>query len=133
VAITNAMLLFFRAFGGTVGLAQCFTILSAKVNTYISSQIPHLVETLSPSDLASLVSLLDSGGLTSLTSLDGLPSAVQTVVRDAFRDGVRWGFVSLIPWLGVGCLLSLFLSRIKDSDKEEEVNTRTGETAAEVS
>ncbi|KAF8452359.1 major facilitator superfamily domain-containing protein [Boletus edulis BED1] len=140
VAITNAMLLFFRAFGGTVGLAQCFTILSAKVNAYISSQIPHLVETLSPSDLAALVSLLDNGGLTSLTSLAGLPSAVQSVVRDAFRDGVRWGFLSLIPWLGVGCLTSLFLSRIKDSDKEEgaeaEMNTRTGEdteAAAEVS
>ncbi|KAG6380072.1 hypothetical protein JVT61DRAFT_8154 [Boletus reticuloceps] len=140
VAITNAMLLFFRAFGGTVGLAQCFTILSAKVNAYISSQIPHLVETLSPSDLAALVSLLDGGGLTSLTSLAGLPSAVQSVVRDAFRDGVRWGFLSLIPWLGVGCLMSLFLNRIKDSDNEEgveaEMNPRTGEdteAAAEVS
>ncbi|KAF8553476.1 MFS general substrate transporter [Imleria badia] len=146
VAITNAMQLFFRAFGGTVGLAQCFTILNAKVNAYITSQIPYLVETLSPSDLASLTSLLNSGGLTSVTSLDGLPSAVQSVIRDAFRDGVRWSFVSLIPWLGVGCVVSVFLSRIGDSDKEEgsgargevdhvEMEARTGgdvEAGAEV-
>lgn len=88
------------------------------MNAYITSQIQYLVETLSPSDLAAFTSLLNSGGLTSVTSLDGLPSAVQTVIRDAFLDGVRWSFVSLIPWLGLGCVLSVFLSRISDSDKE---------------
>ena len=90
------------------------------MNAYISAQLVSLADTLSPSDIATLTSLLDSGGLTSVTSLDGLPSAVQTVVRDAFLDGVRWSFVSLVPWLGIGCVVSVFLSRIEDSDKEGE-------------
>lgn len=90
------------------------------MNAYISSQLESLANTLSPSDFDALQSLLDSGGLTSLMSLDGLPSAVQSVVRNAFQDGVRWGFLSLVPWLGVGCVVSVFLSRIGDSDEEEE-------------
>lgn len=51
-----------------------------------------------------------------MTSLDGFPSAVQSVIRDAFLDGVRWSFISLIPWLGVGSVLSVFLNKIRDSD-----------------
>lgn len=90
------------------------------MNSYIASQLQSLAETLSPADYAALAALYDSGGLASVTSLDGLPSAVQTVVRNAFLDGVRWSFVSLVPWLGVGCVLSVFLSRIVDSDGEVE-------------
>ena len=138
IAITNAMMNFvcpptfpsctrthplysfpqFRSLGGTVGLAQCFTILNARVNAYIASRLASLALTLSPADLDTLTSLLDSGGLSSVTSLDGFSTAVQDVVRDAFQDGVRWCFVSLIPWLGVACVLSVFLSRIGDSDEE---------------
>ena len=55
-----------------------------------------------------------------MTSLSQLPTALQTVVKNAFRNGVRWSFVSLIPWLGIGCIVSIFLSRIADSDKEGE-------------
>lgn len=86
---------------------------------YVGAQLVSLAETgaLSASDLATLASLFDSGGLSSVTSLDGLPSAVQGVVRDAFLDGVRWAFLSLMPWLGVGCSASVFLGRIEDSDK----------------
>ncbi|KAG8215957.1 major facilitator superfamily domain-containing protein [Butyriboletus roseoflavus] len=128
VAITNA-LMFSVQFGGTVGLAQCFTILNAKVNGDIASQLSSLVAagTLTASDIAALASLLNSGGLSSVTSLDGLPSVVQEVVRDAFRDGVRWGFVSLVPWLGVGCVVSVFLSRIADSEKKEKDGEGEGE------
>jgi len=120
------MLLFFRALGGTVGLAQCFTILNVKVNAYINSQL-QTTGNFSSSDVAALTSLLDNG-LTSVTSLDNLPSTVQGVVRDAFREGVRWGFVSLLPWLGVGCVLSVFLSRIGDSDAIETEEEKGGET-----
>ena len=97
------------------------------MNAYTSAQL--VADTLSPSDIAALASLLDSGGLASMTSLDGLPSAVQSVVRNAFLDGVEWSFVSLLPWLGIGCVVSLFLSRIEDPDKEGRgggVKPRTG-------
>ncbi|KAF9237176.1 major facilitator superfamily domain-containing protein [Melanogaster broomeanus] len=93
----------FRTLGGTIGLAQCFTVMNAKIST----------GALSGSDLATLVGLLDSGGLSSVTTLDGFPTAVQMVIREAFRTGVRWSFISLIPWLGVGCILSVLL--VEDS------------------
>ena len=99
------------------------------MNAYIASQLQYLTNTLTPAELGALASLLDSGSLSSVTSLDGLPSVVQSVVRDAFRDGVRWCFVSLVPWLGVGCVLSVFLSRIWDSDEEgkgERVEVEVG-------
>ncbi|KAL4071818.1 MFS general substrate transporter [Scleroderma citrinum] len=114
IAVSNAMLLFFRAFGGTVGLAQCFTVMNAKVDSYITDTIKSSI--LSASDLATLAALYNSGGLTSIQNLDGLPSSVQTVIRDAFREAVRWSFISLIPWAGVATITSLFLSRIQDTD-----------------
>ncbi|KAI6041578.1 major facilitator superfamily domain-containing protein [Pisolithus marmoratus] len=114
VAISNAMLLFYRAFGGTVGLAQCFTIMNSEVNSYILTAISN--GTTSGADLAVLAGLYESGGLSSIQSLDGLPSEVQTVIKDAFRNGVRWSFVSLIPWAGLATLSSLFLSKIEDTD-----------------
>ncbi|KAF9224680.1 MFS general substrate transporter [Gyrodon lividus] len=120
IAITNAMLLFFRSLGGTVGLAQCFTVMSAKVNSYIVNQIRN--GALSGSDLVTLASLLNSGGLDSVTSLDGLPTIVQTVIRDAFRNAVRWSFISLLPWLSLATVLSVFLSKIPDSDLNPQRN-----------
>lgn len=117
VAVTNALLLFFRAFGGTVGLAQCFTVMNAKVNSYIVGQIRS--GTLSASDLDVLEALYNSGGIGSIQSLDGLPPVVQQIIRDAFRNGVRWSFISLIPWAGLAVMLSLFLSKIPDPDAQK--------------
>ena len=91
--------------GGTVGLAQCFIILNAKVISYITSQIPYLVETFSPSDLASLTSLINNGGL-----------------ADRGEECIpEWGqveFRMLIPWFWIGCIVSVFWGRIVDSDKQ---------------
>jgi len=116
VAIINAMMLFFRALGGTIGLAQCATVMNAKVNSYIIGQIES--GAISSSDLDILAALYSSGGLTSIQSLDGLPSAVQQIIRDAFRNAVRWSFISLIPWAGLAVILFLFLSRIPDPDAQ---------------
>jgi MFS family permease len=116
VAATNALLLFFRALGGTVGLAQCFTVMNAKVNSYIVGQIRS--GTISGSNLDALEALYNSGGLDSIQSLEGLPPVVQQIVRDAFRNGVRWSFISLIPWAGLAVILSLFLSKISDPDAQ---------------
>jgi hypothetical protein len=134
VAIINAMMLFvscvnraircpysidflqFRALGGTIGLAQCATVMNAKVNSYIIGQIES--GAISGSDLDILAALYSSGGLTSIQSLDGLPSAVQQIIRDAFRNAVRWSFISLIPWAGLAVILFLFLSKIPDPDAQ---------------
>ncbi|KAG1888133.1 major facilitator superfamily domain-containing protein [Suillus subluteus] len=117
VAVTNALLLFFRALGGTVGLAQCFTVMNAKVNSYIVGQIRS--DAISGSDLNVLEALYNSGGLDSIQSLEGLPPVVQQIIRDAFRNGVRWSFISLIPWAGLAVILSLFLSKIPDPDAQK--------------
>lgn len=116
VAVTNALMLFFRALGGTAGLAQCFTVMNAKVNSYVVGQIRSGV--VSGSDLDVLEALYSSGGLNSIQSLEGLPPVVQQIIRDAYRNGVRWSFISLIPWAGLAVILSLSLSKIPDPDAQ---------------
>jgi len=88
--------------------------MNAKVNSYIAGQIAS--GALSGSDLIALAALYSSGGLSSVQSLDGLSPTVQQIIRDAFRDGVRWSFISLIPWAGLAVILFFFLSKIPDPD-----------------
>ncbi|PCH34793.1 hypothetical protein WOLCODRAFT_165820 [Wolfiporia cocos MD-104 SS10] len=110
VAIVSALLLFSRSLGGTIGLAQCGAVLDAKVRQYVTSA----VESGAIPDSAAIASSLASLG--SLQNINSLPPAVQTIVRDAYRDGTRWAFISLIPWAALGFLGTLCLSNIKDSD-----------------
>lgn len=122
VAIVTALNLFFRSLGGTVGLAQCTTVMNAKVKAYFAS--------LPPSAFADLQSgtALSVEGIASLQSINALPPSIQTLVRNAFRDGVRWSFISLIPWAGVTVFLVLFLSRIPDTDKDKVPQTQVDES-----
>ncbi|KAH7910601.1 major facilitator superfamily domain-containing protein [Hygrophoropsis aurantiaca] len=118
VAIVNAMTLFFRSLGGTVGLAQCAAVMNAKVKQYISAQIRN--GALSGPDLAALAQADTSQSLNSLQSLSALPPDVQNVIREAFRNGVRWAFISLLPWCCLSFFLLLFLSKITDQDRERD-------------
>lgn len=43
-----------------------------------------------------------------------LPAELRQVVTDAFRDGLRWAFISLLPWLGIAWVLCLFLPKVPD-------------------
>ena len=64
-----------------------------------------------------MASLGDSlSGLSSIQGIESLDPALVKVVADAFRDGVRWAFISLIPWAGGSFLLSLKLSAIPSED-----------------
>jgi len=104
-----------------VGLAQCAAVMNAKVIQYLSDQIKS--GALSASDEAALAAAEAAGGLDSLSSLSGFSSTAQQAIRNAFSDGVRWAFISLIPWCAVAVFVSLFLSKISDSDRvrrEEE-------------
>jgi hypothetical protein len=79
----------------------------------------------------------------SIQTIDTLPQDVQEAIRNAYRNGTRWAFISLIPWCGLAVFLTLFLSKIPDSDqlrkqgrkdKEKEVvasATGSGVTEAE--
>ncbi|KAG2033342.1 hypothetical protein BDR03DRAFT_803707, partial [Suillus americanus] len=90
--------------------------MNARVNSYIVGQIRS--GAISGSDFSALEALYNSGGLDSIQSLEGLPPVVQQIIRDAFRNGVRWSFISLIPWAGLAVIPSLFLSKIPDPDAQ---------------
>ena len=70
---------------------------------------------------ASAVSL--SSGLSSLQSIDGLPPALQAVVRDAFASGGRWAFLSLVPWCALATISTVFLSNIKIQGAKKSIST----------
>jgi hypothetical protein len=58
-----------------------------------------------------------------LTSIDtrsggilGLSGVLRDVITEAFKDGLRWAFFSLLPWLAIAAIMSFFLSTI-DEDR----------------
>ncbi|GBE80995.1 predicted protein [Sparassis crispa] len=112
VAIVAALTLFFRSLGGTVGLAQCGAVLNSKIQSHMASLTSSGL--LTPAQASELSQ--SAGSLTSLQSIDALPLEVQALVREAFRSGSRWSFISLIPWAGLACICTFFLSRIKDTN-----------------
>ncbi|KAI0699560.1 major facilitator superfamily domain-containing protein [Cytidiella melzeri] len=113
-AAVSGLLLFFRALGGTIGLAQCGAVLNGKVSSYIATVARS--GGLSNAD-AQAVSLSSAAGLNSVNGIDNLPADVQQIVRDAFRQGTRYAFISLIPWCAVAFIAVLFMSRIPDGDR----------------
>jgi hypothetical protein len=116
LAAVTGLTLFFRSLGGTVGLAQCAAVLTSKVNSFLFSAVQS--GSLSASTISSLSHA--SSGLTSIQAIDALPQDLQELVRNAFRNGTRWAFISLIPWCGVSVFLALFLSKIPDTDRPKE-------------
>jgi hypothetical protein len=103
----------FRSLGGTVGLAQCAAVLSSKVTAFLRDAAKS--GTVPASVIAALAHA--NANLTSIQSIDALPPDAQELVRNAFRNGTRWTFISLIPWCALAVLLSAFLSKIPDSDR----------------
>jgi hypothetical protein len=61
------------------------------------------------------------------------------LVRNAFREGTKWSFYSLLPWCTLAAVLCLPLSKIKDMDaifgkkkKALEAERKDGEKDGEV-
>ncbi|KDQ50921.1 hypothetical protein JAAARDRAFT_41712 [Jaapia argillacea MUCL 33604] len=129
LAVVTALTLFFRSLGGTVGLAQCGAVMNSRVKRYIIDQIKS--GNISPSEIASLSLSASNSQLSSLSGISSLPDNVQVVVRNAFRDGTRWSFISLLPWSVVGALLTFWLSNIVDTDKEASKGEEKGVVAEE--
>ncbi|TBU45918.1 MFS general substrate transporter [Dichomitus squalens] len=113
-AVVAALALFSRALGGTVGLAQCGAVLNGKVTHSLHALVRS--GTLSASDTALLQDGLSSG-ISSLQSLSSLPPDMQQLVKDAYQQGTRWAFISLVPWSGLAVVLTLFLSKIPDTGR----------------
>lgn len=100
--------LFFRTLGGTVGLAQLSAVMYSRVRRYINQQI--YTGAISIADAIRISSSLSSvGSEASGSGINALPEPLKTVTTDAFRDGLRWAFFSLLPWLGLTWFMVLFL------------------------
>ncbi|CAG8692177.1 194_t:CDS:2, partial [Acaulospora colombiana] len=129
VAIVVASNLFFRTAGGVIGLAQLSAVMFSQVRSYIKKQVISGRITLSDAGRisASLASVgtVHGGGTSSAGSggIFGLPDNLRTVTTEAFKDGIRWAFLSLVPWLGISLLLCLFLTRVDP----ERLNVKSGQ------
>jgi len=108
VAVVMASNLFFRTAGGAIGLAQLAAVLNARVRAEITSLI--YSGTLSLEDMRAIGE--KSSSIDSLGGINNLPPAVRQYVKAAFADGLKWAFISLIPWCGIATVLVLFLSMI---------------------
>ena len=67
---------------------------------------------------ASALGSLSVTALSSVSNINSLPSDVQDLVRDAFRYATRLCFISLIPWCALSFIGCIFLSKIRDTDRE---------------
>jgi hypothetical protein len=123
--------LFFRSLGGTIGLAQLSAVMYSRVRSYIVNEVKS--GRLSLADAGRIQSSLSSVG--DKTGIFALPDNLRAITTDAFKDGLRWAFFSLLPWLFVAWCLVIFLKPIdprgsirnlvkplvRQREKEEEV------------
>ena len=119
VAIVVASNLFFRTLGGTIGLAQLSAVMYSRVRAYITSQVTRGAITIGQAGMiAQALNTLDSSSGGNSNSGGGgvyaLPDQLKTIAIDAFRDGLRAAFWSLLPWLAVALILCCFLSRVPE-------------------
>ncbi|KAG9000747.1 hypothetical protein FRB95_009498 [Tulasnella sp. JGI-2019a] len=115
IAVVVSMNLFFRTAGGTIGLTQLATVLNSKVKTYINADLYSPTSTLNADQRQSLGALF-AGGLSSIEGINSLDDQTKAVVQNAFREGCRWSFISLIPWCCVAFLLCFGLKNL-DQDR----------------
>ena len=126
VAIVVASNLFFRTAGGTIALAQLAAVLNAKVRSDITNLI--YSGALSLEEVEAIGA--KSSSIDSLGGINNLPPAVQQFVKAAFANGLKWAFISLLPWCGIAFVLVLFLSMIpkeKLANRFKQSNSGTEE------
>ncbi|KAG8830751.1 hypothetical protein FRC17_004286 [Serendipita sp. 399] len=126
VAIVVASNLFFRIAGGTIGLAQLSAVMNSRARTYIYNAA--VSGRITPAQAAlislSLNSVDSSGG-----GIYSLPEELISVITDAFRDGLRAAFFSLLPWLAVGLVMCLFLSKVSEERMDGKKARQSAERA----
>ncbi|KZS91099.1 MFS general substrate transporter [Sistotremastrum niveocremeum HHB9708] len=127
IAIVEALITFFTNLGGTISLALCATVMNTRVNRYLSDLVS--AGTVSTVD-AKALSQLSSGSIASIQAINALPPDVAAQVREAFRQGTRWAFISLVPWAATAFVASLFLSELEESDFSPKTETPELEAAA---
>jgi len=102
----------FNFFGGTIGLAQLSAVRNSQVRAYISARIQD--GTLNTTDALSLDGNIFSH-FTSIQSIESFDPKLLHTITDAFREGVRWAFISLIPWTALAAIAAIGLRRITEA------------------
>jgi hypothetical protein len=95
--------------------------MNSRVRGYITDQVTSgRISPLQALQIGQSLSSVQSqfGGISSL------PDSLREVVTAAFRDGLRWAFISLLPWLVIAFALCVFLKKVPD----ERLNQLPGQT-----
>jgi hypothetical protein len=100
-----AIMSFATAFGGTVGISIMSSVFSNKLSQHISGEVQ-----------------VNSNATSSVTNIQGLPPAVQTLVRGWFNDAVFWAYIAILPFLGLAGILAFFLGNVKITSQKQDAH-----------
>ncbi len=101
MGVSTATMTFFRSFGGSLGIALCGTLFSARVASVVGEAIRGTGETRSVSTL-----------IRDPKAVRTLPSAVRNAVIDGLGSGVRSVYLAVLGVLAVLLILCLTLPEI---------------------
>ncbi|KAJ4354482.1 uncharacterized protein N0V89_006219 [Didymosphaeria variabile] len=102
LAAMQSVLSFTLPLGETLGISMMGAVFSNKFAQYLRA--------IAPGNSSSING--GSTGLTSLDSLASLPPAEQEAVRDAAARAIMWGFISVLPFVGLSIVASAFLGNV---------------------
>lgn len=105
----QSLLSFMLPLGETVGIAMMGTVFSNKLTASVS-QISHSVNG----------AALPFSGPPSLDMLASLPPAVKKAVQDAAAKAVMWALISVLPFMGLAIVASVFLGNVWIGKAEKE-------------
>ncbi|KAH7080224.1 major facilitator superfamily domain-containing protein [Paraphoma chrysanthemicola] len=97
----QSLLSFMLPLGETIGISMMGSVFSNKLDTYLSS-----IARSNP-ELG-----LPSSGPPSLDLLHGLPPVARDDVRNAAARAVMWALVSVLPFVGLSIIASVFLGNV---------------------
>lgn len=62
-----------------------------------------------------------SGLLSSVAAIQSMSPALQRQVRNAYKEALRWVFISFIPWTCLALLAGVFLARLNAEAAEHGI------------
>jgi predicted MFS family arabinose efflux permease len=98
----QSLLSFMLPLGETVGISMMGSVFSNKLSTSLS-QISQQVNS---------GGALSSSGLPTLAMIDNLPPTVKKDVQDAAAKAVMWALISVLPFLGLSIVASVFMGNV---------------------
>lgn len=109
VTSIQSLLGFMLPLGQTVGISMMGSVFSNKLSTLLSRII----------STHGSIPVSSSTEIPSVELLDSLPAAVKTQVQDAAATAIMWALVSVLPFMGLSILASLFLGNVWIGRKEK--------------